>query len=666
MDAIVAVNGHGDIVEFNEAAERMTGWAADEVVGAPVRDVLIPEHERKQFDEWVALVLNEVRTSEGKLSDRLILKADGTTAIVRLTIRKAEGLDGATYVSVLRDVTSLRASRDEMIRLARENEAILNAAGEGIVRVDVSGAITFVNPAAESVLGWERGDLLGRPVHATIHHSAPDGSAYPADECPITHAPRDGSVHRVESEVFWRKDGIAVPVEYISAPLWEDGRMAGSVVTFRDVTERRAIEDEVRRTRDAFRFLARVSNVLAGAPLDPEQRLRALAREFVPAYVDWCAIDLLDDGDLRRVVVEHVDPRKVALAHELHDRYPPHRNTATGPWEVIRTGRALLFDEIPDEMLIAAARDDDHLTMLRSLGLDSALIVPMKARDRVLGTISLVTAESGRRLTTNDALLCEEVGARAGILVDNARLFAERSRVARTLQESLLPPVLPVIVGVDVAARYVSATDGIDVGGDFYDIFPTDPGDWAVVLGDVSGKGAEAAAMTALARYTIRAAAIGARKPSTVLTTLNRAILQQHTDRFCTACYVRIRPSDSGIRLTIARGGHPRPLVLRAGGRLEEVGGDGAALGLFDEIPLADKTARLKPGDSLILFTDGVTEARGERGLLGERTLRAYVRSMAGKPADEIAAGIVQLATDWQIGRPRDDIAVVVLQAPRR
>ncbi|HVL91424.1 MAG TPA: SpoIIE family protein phosphatase, partial [Actinomycetota bacterium] len=595
-----------------------------------------------------------------------ILKADGSVTTVAASVRPADTPSGRFFVSYLRDVAPTRAAKDEMLRLIRDRELLLNAAGEGIIRVDVDGRVTFVNPAAEELLGWERGGLIDRPVHETIHHSAPDGSPYPAEECPINEAARDGSVHRIESEVFWRKDATSVAVEYISAPLWEDGRLAGSVVTFRDVTERRAIEAEVRRARDVFRLLARISSVLGETPLDPDQRLRVLAREFVPMLVDWCAIDLLDNGGLRRVVVEHVDPRKVALAHELQRRYPPDPASEVGAWAVMRTGRPQIFEHVPDEMLEAVARDDEHLDILRSLGLDSVVVVPMTARDRVLGVITLVTAESGRRLNEDDAILYSEVAARAGILIDNARLFTERSRVAQVLQQSLLPPVLPVIEGVDVAARYVSATNGIDVGGDFYDIFQTDPGDWAVVLGDVSGKGAEAAAMTALARYTIRAAAISARKPSAVLTTLNRAIVQQDTGRFCTACYIRVRPSPTGVRLAIARGGHPRPLVLRAGGRLEEAAGEGMVLGLFEDPDLGDRTARLKPGDSLILFTDGVTEARGQRGLLGERTLRAFLRSMTGKSAEEIAAGIEHLALEWQDGDPRDDVAVVVLQAPRR
>lgn len=529
---------------------------------------------------------------------------------------------------------------------------------DAMVAVDESGTVVDVNPATGRLLGFRPEDLVGRPVRDTL---IPPGDRSAFDERWAQSSWHDHDP-RLFDRMALRADGTQVPVEASTAVA--HGAGGRTFITFlRDLSS----DHEIVRARDVFRFLAKVSNVLGESPLDPLERLRAFAREFVPEHVDWCAIDTLDhSGDLQRVVVEHVDPEKVALAYQLLAQYPPDRASKVGAWEVVRTARAQLFEDIPDSMLVEAAQDDEHLRILRSLGLNSVLIVPMMARDKVLGVITLVTAGSGRRLTKADVPVFEEVAVRSGILIDNARLFAERSHVAQTLQQSLLPPVLPAIDGLDVAARFVSATDGVDVGGDFYDIFPTDPGDWAVVLGDVSGKGAEAAAMTALARYTIRAAAISARRPSAVLSTLNRAIVQQETDRFCTACYVRVRVSPASIRLTIARGGHPRPLLLRASGRLEEIAGDGAVLGLFDDVILEDRSARLNPGDSLILFTDGVTEARGERGLLGERTLRGFLRSMAGKPAREIASSVEQMATDWQQGNPRDDIAVVVLQAPRR
>jgi serine phosphatase RsbU (regulator of sigma subunit) len=290
------------------------------------------------------------------------------------------------------------------------------------------------------------------------------------------------------------------------------------------------------------------------------------------------------------------------------------------------------------------------------------MCLPMKARGRTIGALTFVSTASGRRLGPADLAMAEEVAARAGSAVDNARLYQEHTYISKTLQKSLLPPHLPEIPGVDVAARYHAAGEGYEVGGDFYDLFEVARGDWAILVGDVCGKGADAAATTALAPHTFRAAAMQARKPSRVLRTLNEAILRAET-RFCTTAYVRLRPNSTGAaRATIACGGHPLPLLLRADGRLEVAGKPGTLLGSFPEPELTDQTVDLRSGDVLVLYTDGVTEARSDHQTFGEDRLRAVLEARRGKSAAEIAAAIEEAALEFQQGRARDDIAVVVLR----
>ena len=248
-------------------------------------------------------------------------------------------------------------------------------------------------------------------------------------------------------------------------------------------------------------------------------------------------------------------------------------------------------------------------------------------------------------------------------------LFESRERfaqMARTLQESLLPPHLPEVPGVQVAARYRAAGAGNEVGGDFYDVWHTGGDGWAIVMGDVQGKGADAAAVTALARYTLRAAAMQSRRPSRVLAQLNEAILRQRGgDRFCTAVYTRLRPSDRGVRVTVAIGGHPLPLVLRAGGGVEPIGKPGTLLGLLEHVDLREEATELLPGDALVLFTDGVTEARSSEGrIFGEYRLRELVATCAGLDAFVIAERVSQAVLDLQGGELRDDVAVLVLRVP--
>ena len=255
--------------------------------------------------------------------------------------------------------------------------------------------------------------------------------------------------------------------------------------------------------------------------------------------------------------------------------------------------------------------------------------------------------------------------ARAALAVDNARLYQQQLHAARALQRSLLPPTAPEIPGVEVASRYRAVGEGAEVGGDFYDVFETSDGAWAVVIGDVCGKGPEAAAVTGLARHTIRATAMHEDRPSVVLDQLNRAMLMQVADgRFCTVCYARLRLSEAGARLTICSAGHPLPLVLRADGSVETAGKPGRLLGVFPETKLSDHAVDLHPGDSMILYTDGVTEQAREGVQFGVERLEAVLESSAGGDADGIADAIERSVVTFGQVEVRDDVALLVLRIP--
>ena len=316
-------------------------------------------------------------------------------------------------------------------------------------------------------------------------------------------------------------------------------------------------------------------------------------------------------------------------------------------------------------LLEAAAEDDEHLAQLRELGPRSAMVVPLRARGRTLGAISLLSAESGRRFDENDLAFGHEIARRTALALDNALIHGERSRIAAALQASLLPPRLPRLPGVAVASRFRAAGEAHQVGGDFFDLFATGAGDWTIVMGDVSGKGPEAAAVTALARYTVREAAAHDPLPSAVLTRLNEAILSYQAeggDRFCTAVVGRLRPSATGARLTLACGGHPLPLRLDGRGRVEPVGAPGMLLGVTRDPDLPDAELELQGGDSLLLYTDGVTETPTAWGLLGERGLAALLESSGGLDADALVDRVDRIVVELQSGTPRDDIAMVALR----
>ena len=465
---------------------------------------------------------------------------------------------------------------------------------------------------------------------------------------------------------------IYLKVSLVRSPLGEP-RYFISVTE--DITERKRIEE-------AQRFLAEAGTTLSSS-LDYRTTLARVARLAVPYLADWCVVDILkeEDGSLDRLAVAHQDPEKVALVHELQRRYPPDPDASRGVGQVLRTGRPELVPKIPESLLEEAARDAEHRKILQGLGLKSYMIVPLVARGRTLGVISLVSAESGRRYGQAELELAEELARRAALAVDNARLYKGRTQVARTLQEGLLPSRLPKVPGVEVGLRYLSAGE-VDVGGDFYDLFETRMVDqngsskplsssWGVVIGDVVGKGAEAATVLASARYTIRALATRGSCPSTVLSGLNEAMLAQRYERgdhkFCTVMYGRLETQEGnterGARITISRGGHLPPFLLKADGNIYKIGQPGRAIGVFDDANLTEQEANLAPGDALVFYTDGVVEARSPEGLFfGEERLKALLRSSVALSASTIANRIEGAALNFQEQAPRDDIAVLVLR----
>jgi integral membrane sensor domain MASE1 len=255
----------------------------------------------------------------------------------------------------------------------------------------------------------------------------------------------------------------------------------------------------------------------------------------------------------------------------------------------------------------------------------------------------------------------------AAVITERKRAEEDVEYIAGALQESLLPSHLPVIPGIETAVDFRASGKRHLVGGDFYDLFEGDDGTWTVVVGDVLGKGATAAATTGLARYTLRAAAVHERRPSRILGLLNDAILRQSPNQSCTVVYgqLELKPAD-GVRLTLSVGGHPLPLVLRADGRVEQVGRPGTLLGVLPEPELADSSAELAPGDSLVLYTDGLTEAYAPGRIVKRAALVAALQSCGGRSASAIASSIQQTVLGAGPAEPRDDIVLLVLRVPER
>jgi len=422
-----------------------------------------------------------------------------------------------------------------------------------------------------------------------------------------------------------------------------------------------------RTSAERLRFLADAGRVL-GSSLDYRRTLDSLASLAVPRLADWCAIDIVEDGALRSVAIAHADPERVRWARELRERYPPDPDADTGSVAVVRAGVPELVPSVTDAMVAAVARDEEHRELLRRVGLRSYLCVPLEARGRVLGALTLIQAESGRRLGEADLVLAGQLAGRAAAAIDNARLFEGQRHIAHTLQAALLPPELPQPPGAEVAGAYLPMGEGIEAGGDFYDVFEAVPGRWCVAIGDVCGKGPRAAALAALARYALRALSRRHAGAAALVEDLNAEIRREvhHDMRFLTGCIGLLRRDDDAFALELACAGHPDPLMVRADGSLEWLPGTGHPLGLAERAAPAVHRLRLLPGDRLLLYTDGVTEARAGDRFFDRDGIEAAVAACAGGGSEDLVEAVIGALRRFRPQALRDDVAVLALGAAPR
>ena len=528
--------------------------------------------------------------------------------VCELARRAALAIDNARLYSEVRSVEQ---------RL----EAILVNLAEAITVVDEYGQTVFANQAAADLLCVSDPEELmnSRPGAIMPRFLVLDEQGRQLD---LEHMPGrrlfEGEIPgpllvrnivRATGEERWlivRSSPIADP---------ESGRVLYVVNVFENITE-------VKRVQLAESFMAQASRVLASS-LDYAETLQRIARLAVPQIADWCAVELVNEKDeIERVAVHHPDPAKLELAEQLNRDYRPSLDEPAGVPEVIRTGEARIYTDIPADALAQYARDNQHLELLSAIGATAVIIVPMIGATGPIGAITLVSAESMRRLSPGDLALAERLGRRAGTAVENARLYTERSRIAQTLQQALLPESLPEIPGLEVHARYCAAGELNEVGGDFYDVFDYGPDRWMLVIGDVCGKGPRAAGVTALARHTLRAAAMSGQSPTEMLETLHRALRRQPPGAdLCTVCLVAAHHTGAATQLTVALAGHPPPLLIDRDGQAELIGRPGTLLGVLDPIEIVETKAELRDGETLLLYTDGVTDAGRPNVELGEAGL---------------------------------------------
>ena len=399
------------------------------------------------------------------------------------------------------------------------------------------------------------------------------------------------------------------------------------------------------KDRGALALLAEASELFAGT-LDVTLAVALAAQLVVPRFASWAGVFTTDERG----------PHLAATAHERESTGAKLQEalTASAVHDLVRR----LGVELGDQPLVLTA--EDLPSELAQLG--EVLAVPLVARRRLLGVL-LAGRTPGSGYARDDAGLLLDLARRAALAVDNARLYGERTSIAQALQASLLPPALPTIAGVDLGARYAAAGEGNEVGGDFYDVFAVDGGTWALAIGDVCGKGAEAAAITGLARNVLRLLGRDGAEPSAVLRRLNAAILDLgDRGRFCTATMATLSATPAGLDVRMSAAGHPPP-VLVSEGAARFVGSAGSLLGVFDELELPDDTVHLSAGEALVFYTDGVTERRDGDRMFGDERLLEVCAAAAGATAGDLAGAVERAVRDFSRQGSRDDLAVLVVRA---
>ncbi len=680
------------IVYVNPAFEFTTGYPAAEALGRNCRFLQGKDRDQPALGE-LREALRDGRECRVVLRN---YKKDGTLFYNELSVSpvRDEGGRIVNFVGVQDDVTGRKRVEEEL----EESEERLRLATEA------TGLGTWDYDLVSGELQWDERckKIFGLSPDAEVDYDAFLTMLHPEDrervDRVVSRVLEPGSSGAFETAYrAVRPDGKEFWALARGRAIFEGGRAVRFVGTVLDVTERKRAEEELARllarkqaareeaegTRRRLALQARAGTVLS-ASLDYEATLERVARLTIPEFADFCMVDVLgEDGSLRQLAYAHADPAEEVLLRELAP-YRAHdaeglKDTRRISASVLRTGEAMLIHEA--QMLDDGFRNEAHRDLIRRLHPRSCISAPLVVRGRTLGTVTFVRNKPGSRYDPEDLSLSESLAARCAAAIDNARLYASQTRIAGALQESLLPTYLPEIPGVDVGLLYLPAGEA-NIGGDFYDLFDAaprgngeydateadPPSSWGVVVGDVSGKGPEAAAVLALARYTIRAAAMHRTRPASVLADLNEAMLRHGREResgkFCTVAYARLQPDGRGARVSVSRGGHPAPMLLRADGEVRPIGYAGRAMGIFADPKLTEQEARLEPGDALVFFTDGVTEARAPDGtFFGEDRLADLLRSSPGLDAESLAARLGEVVCEFQEGDLHDDIAILVLRA---
>jgi PAS domain S-box-containing protein len=695
-DAVVASDEHGVIRYANVAAEELMGWPHGSLRGRPALD-LVPDSMAEPLRQGFGTFMRaRAEDLAGRRLPAVIKRADGSEVHTEVVLSTFEHpLAGHVVVGIFR-------RRDDR-KLQRWSELTSEL-------LELLADAPIDNPPAERLLStlgrrldWDvttlwtlsgRGALVCRHVwtrsggvaqtfaeeRAADPTSGSDGlprwvmeHGEPVWVTDLAHDKRfagDALVrHGLQSAYAFpiRYRGVCVGIVKMlsTRPREHDlsvvelmdavgGHLGELLHASAQAAEREQLVDELLEERRRNEFLLLAAQVLSEV-FDYRDMVKRLAQVAVPVLADLCLIDLTEeDGQIRRMAAWHADPAKRSLTDELRTMYPPDPEGPHPMVEVMRDGRSRWSDSMSDEFLRETSRDARHYEILQLLGFTSFMTVPLgSGGDQVMGTVTLVSAGSGRRFSEKDLGLAEQLATQVSSVVGRARAYDRERRISHELQRNLLPDAIPELPGWDVAARYLPAAVGFEVGGDWYDVVPVSDRLVALVVGDVEGHDLEAARIMSRLRHTLGLLVLEEQAPGKALERLNRVALSGVEPRLATAL-VGVLDTVSGL-ITFSSAGHPSPVRIERGRAVELVVPPGPPLGVL-RCHYKDHGYQLDEG-CLVMFTDGLVERRG--AYLDDRLalLESSLRAAPNMEPDTVAEFVIDAMTADE--RSPDDIVVL-------
>lgn len=547
-------------------------------------------------------------------------------------------------------------------------QSLLVHISDGVFVMDKDGTLLEFNDAAEELSGYTRTQLLGKSF-------------------PQLLTPEDRDLFQTNIELTWAgesrlfeaklQDAQArtVTLSITTAPILLHAQVIGVFGVLRDVTEqkRRELEylEALTRERQArhqaeqaqrkLHLLAEASRI-ANDSSPPQAKLEQVAALALSVLGDACFVDVTDEArQLRRVAAYQTEPANQEPLSKWFTNTP-----ATDPLPSAKAPDATpTFPELRYQPLTEPELTAPQLRWLSDSDTTPSFCVPIAGRDGPLGVLTFFRLETVDLYTVDDRELADELAQILATGIDRIFLYHVQRELTRTLQQSLLPPRLPDLPGVLIGTAYQPASAGLEIGGDFYDLFPISDGGWAAIIGDVTGKGPTAATVTGLVRHTLRALVTQIQEPSRLLAAANNLLVEQLSgEHFCAITFVHFSWQGEVLYARIASAGHLPTLVLRRNGELEILELPGMLLGVFPELTWDELTIAFEPGDTLILYTDGITDARAGRHRFGEEALQQLIRSCSGLTAQQIALRVETTVAQFCEGDPVDDIALLIVQLP--